>query len=250
MIGMEQKVNLRPGERIDQLERRGYRIIQNPETFCFGMDAVLLSAFTRVFPGETAVDLGTGTGVIPILMEARYQAGSYTALEIQPDMAEMASRSVQLNGLENKISVLCQDLCQASAILGKARFDIVTSNPPYMKTGQGMASPEPSRALARHEIACKLEDVVREASALLKTGGRFYLVHRPGRLAEVFEMLHRYHLEPKRLRMVHPYVGEEANLVLLESVRGGNGWMKAEAPLVIYESQGVYTEEIWKIYRE
>ena len=241
---------LREGERLDDLERKGYRVIQHPKTFCFGMDAVLLSAFARILPGERAADLGTGTGIIPILMEARTGNGCYVGLEIQPEMAERASRSVALNGLEEKIRILCGDLVSASALLGRASFDVVTSNPPYMKADGGLISPDSAKAIARHELCCTMEDVAREAAALLKPGGRFYLVHRPERLTEILDTLHRLRLEPKCLRMVHPYVDSPANLFLLEAVRGGAGGMKVSPPLVIYRKPGEYTEELVRLYRD
>ena len=245
---MSREPILRPGERVDDLERKGYRIIQNPSAFCFGMDAVLLSGFARVEPGERVLDLGTGTGVLPILMEARYGAGHYTALELQPEMAEMASRSVELNDLSSKITVVCGDFGNASEQMGKAAWDVVTSNPPYMKAGGGLVNPDPLKASARHETTATLEDLIRETARLLKPCGRFYLVHRPQRLSEILALLRSSKLEPKRLRLVHPFLNEEANLVLIESVRGGNVWMKAEPPLIVYEQPGVYTEEIRRIY--
>lgn len=234
------------GERVDDLGRKGYRIIQNPDKFCFGMDAVLLSAFVRVRKGERVLDLGTGTGILPILLAAKTEGKQFTGLEIQADMAEMAGRSVRLNGLEERISIVEGDICRASEQLGKACFDVAVSNPPYMN--RGLKNPESARAIARHEVLCTLEDVAREAALVLKPGGRFYLVHRPNRLGEIFAALHRHRLEPKRMRLVHSYAGQEANLVLLEAVRGGNPWMKVEAPLIVYERPGVCTEEITEIY--
>ncbi|MDD6212232.1 MAG: tRNA1(Val) (adenine(37)-N6)-methyltransferase [Clostridiales bacterium] len=239
---------VKPEERVDDLQRNGYHIIQNPKKFCFGMDAVLLAGFSVVKKGESVLDMGTGTGIIPILLEAKTQGKSFIGLEIQEEMAEMAGRSVKLNQLEEKIQIVKGDIREASVLFGKSVFDVVTCNPPYMNQNHGLKNPEDAKAIARHEILCTLDDVIREASMVLKPGGRFYMVHRPHRLAEMFAKMKEYHLEPKRMKMVHPFVNEEANMVLLEAVRGGNPWMKVQAPLVVYKEPGVYTDEIYDIY--
>ncbi len=236
------------GERLDELQRNGYFIIQNPKRFCFGIDAVLLSGFATAKSGEKVLDLGTGTGIIPILMEAKTKGRHFTGLEIQPDMAEMAARSVAYNHLEEKIRIVTGDIKEASHIFGAASFDVVTSNPPYMNDAHGLKNPDLSKAIARHEICCTLEDVVREASRLLVNGGRFYMVHRPFRLVEIFEVMRRYKLEPKRMKLVHPYVDKEPNLVLLEGIKGGGSMIRIEKPLIVYASEGVYMPEIYEIY--
>lgn len=197
---------------------------------------------------EQKYDLGTGTGIIPILLEAKYEGEHYTGLEIQKDMADMAARSVALNGLEKKISIVEGDILNAGKMFGLAQFDVVTSNPPYMNDAHGLKNPDLPKAIARHEVLCTLEDVVREASRLLRPGGRFYMVHRPHRLIEIITALTAYKLEPKRMKMVHPYVDKEANMVLIEAVRGGRSMMKVEAPVVVYQEPGVYTDEIYEIY--
>lgn len=235
-------------ERIDDLQRNGYRIIQKKNGFCFGMDAVLLSGFARVKAGETAVDLGTGTGIIPILLEAKTEGRHFTGLEIQEEFAKMAARSVRLNGLEDRVEIVQGDIREASRLFGKASFDVVTSNPPYMNDSHGLKNPDLPKAIARHEVLCTLEDVVREAALLLKPGGRFYMVHRPHRLAEIISVLREYRLEPKRMKLVHPFVDKEANMVLIEAVRGGRSMMKVEAPVIVYREPGVYTDEIYTIY--
>lgn len=241
-------INLKENERIDDLQRNGYRIIQNTKGFCFGMDAVLLSGFAFVRPGERAIDLGTGTGIIPILLEAKCQGEHYTGLEIQEEMADMARRSVALNQLEKKISVVTGDIREASRLFGAASFDVVTSNPPYMNDAHGLKNPELPKAIARHEVLCTLEDVAGQAARLLKPGGRFYLVHRPHRLIEIITALTRVKLEPKRMKLVHPFVDKEANMVLIEAVRGGKSMIKVEAPIIVYKEPGVYTDEIYTIY--
>lgn len=235
-------------ERIDDLQRNGYKIIQKKKGFCFGMDAVLLSGFAQVKEGEAALDLGTGTGIIPILLEAKTQGKHFTGLEIQEEMAKMASRSVCLNHLEERVDIVRGDIREASRLFGKASFDVVTSNPPYMNDNHGLKNPDLPKAIARHEVLCTLDDVCREASLLLKSGGRFYMVHRPHRLAEIITALKNYKLEPKRMKLVHPFADKEANMVLIEAVRGGRSMMKVEAPVIVYREPGVYTQEIYDVY--
>ena len=241
-------VPLLEGERIDELQRNNYRIIQNEKKFCFGMDAVLLSGFAKARTGERVLDLGTGTGIIPILMEAKTKADHFMALEIQEESADMARRSVALNHLEDKITVVTGDIKEATTLFGKAVFDVVTSNPPYMTDRHGLTNPELPKAIARHEVLCTLEDVIREAAGVLKPNGRFYMVHRPFRLAEIFEVLKRYHLEPKTMRLVHPFVDKEPNMVLLECIRGAKPMIKIAPPLIVYREPGVYTDEIYDVY--
>lgn len=240
--------DLKPGERIDELHRNGYRIIQDKNRFCFGMDAVLLSGFARVKPGERALDLGTGTGIIPILLEAKTEGKHFTGLEIQEDSADMARRSVALNGLQEKIDIVTGDIKDASNIFGASSFDIVTTNPPYMIGQHGLKNPEEAKAIARHELLCTLEDVIRESARVLKPQGRFFMVHRPFRLAEIICMMHDYHLEPKRMKLVYPFVDKEPNMVLIEGMRGGRSRMTVEKPLIVYREPNVYTDEIYDIY--
>ena len=241
-------IELKDEERLDDLQRNGYQIIQKKDGFCFGMDAVLLSGFAAVKPGEKAIDLGTGTGIIPILLEAKYEGEHYTGLEIQDEVAEMAARSVALNHLEEKVSIVKGDIKEASRLFGAASFDVVTSNPPYMNDAHGLKNPDLPKAIARHEVLCTLDDVAREAAKLLRPGGRFYMVHRPHRLIEIITAPTKYKLEPKRMKMVHPFVDKEANMVLIEAVRGGKSMIKVEAPIVVYREPGVYTQEIYDIY--
>lgn len=240
--------NLKPGERLDELHRNGYVIIQNPQKFCFGMDAVLLSGFAKVKDGELLLDLGTGTGILPILLEAKTKGKHFTGLEIQEESADMAARSVKLNHLEEKIDIVTGDIKDASNIFGASSFDVITINPPYMIGNHGISSANQAKAAARHELYCTLDDVLIESAKLLKPNGRFYMVHRPFRLAEIMEKMVRYGLEPKRMRLVYPFVDKEPNMALLEGLRGGNSRLKVERPLIVYQSQGVYTNEILEIY--
>ena len=241
-------IQLKENERIDDLERNGYRIIQDTERFCFGMDAVLLSGFARVKDGAAVLDLGTGTGIIPILLEAKTGAAHLTGLEIQEDSADMARRSVCLNGLEEKIDIVTGDIKEAESLFDAASFDVVTCNPPYMTDKHGLTNPSDAKAIARHEILCTLEDVVAQAARILKPGGNFYMVHRPFRLAEIMVTLREYKLEPKRMQLVYPYADKEPNMVLIEANRGGRPHMTVEKPLIVYKEPGVYMPEIHDIY--
>lgn len=242
------EITLLPGERVDELHRNGYQIIQKEHGFCFGMDAVLLSGFTVVKPGERMLDLGTGTGIIPILLEAKTDGSHFTGLEIQEEMADMARRSVLLNKQSEKVAIHTGDIREAGRIFGGASFDVVTSNPPYMNDSHGLKNPDLPKAIARHEVLCTLEDVVREGTKVLRPGGRFYMVHRPHRLVEIIRTMTEYKLEPKRMKLVHPFVDKEANMVLIEAIRGGRSMIKVEKPLIVYEKPGVYTREIYDIY--
>ena len=234
-------IELKPGERLDDLQRNGYKIIQDPGRFCFGMDAVLLSGFAKVKPGERVVDLGTGTGIIPILLEARSKGASFTGLEIQPESADMASRSVQLNDLQERVHIVNGDIKEAVQIFGAASCHVVTAQ-------HGLQNPDQPKAIARHEVLCTLEDVISQAAGLLMPGGRFYMVHRPFRLAEIMTGLCAHGLEPKRMQLVYPYVDREPNMVLLEAVKGGRPRITVEKPLIIYKEPGKYMDEIYDIY--
>ena len=238
---------VKDNERIDDLQN-GYYVIQDPDKFCFGMDAVLLSGFAKVKKGETALDLGTGTGIIPILLKTKTNGKHFTGLEIQKECADMAGRSVRYNHLEDDVEIVRGDIKEAADIFGAASFDVVTSNPPYMIGQHGLRNPDMPKAIARHEVLCNLEDVVSQASKVLKERGRFYMVHRPRRLVEIMNLMSVYKIEPKRLRMVHPFKDKDANMLLIEGHRGRKSMMKVEAPLIVYKEQGVYTDEILEIY--
>ena len=239
---------IKQNERLDDLQN-GFYIIQDPARFCFGMDAVLLSAFACVRPGENVLDLGTGNGIIPILLCAKTKGDAFTGLEIQKELVDMAARSAAYNHLTGRIRFVHGNIKEAAALFGAASFRVVTSNPPYMKSGHGRENGEDSVSIARHEILCGLEDVIREGAAVLKEKGRFYMVHRPFRLAEIIRLMCRYRLEPKRLRLVYPYRDREPNMVLIEGVKGASPWLKTEPPLIVYKKPGEYTEEVLQMYR-
>ncbi len=241
-------IELKPTERLDDLQRNNLKIIQDPERFCFGMDAVLLSGFAAAPEGGRVLDLGTGTGIIPILMSAKTPASELVGLEIQADSADMAKRSVRLNDLDSKIKIVQGDIKEAGQIFDAASFDVVTSNPPYMIGGHGLQNPDSPKAIARHEVLCDLEDVIKAAARCLKSGGKFYMVHRPFRLAEIMVVMHEYRLEPKRMQLVYPYADKEPTMVLIEGARGGRPRLTVEKPLIIYEAPGKYTPEIYDIY--
>ena len=238
---------VKAGERIDDLQN-GFYVIQNQNKFCFGMDAVLLSGFARIRKGDHVLDMGTGTGIIPILLKSKTKGEHFTGLEIQEECADMATRSVKYNGLESAVDIVCGDIKEAAGIFGAASFDVVTSNPPYMIGAHGLQNPYMAKAIARHEVLCTLEDVVSQASKVLKDRGRFFMVHRPFRLAEIFSVLTRYKLEPKRMQLVYPYIDREPNMVLIEALKGGNSRITVEKPLIVYEKPGVYTKDILEIY--
>ena len=241
---MPETIVLKEKERLDDLQLSGLKIIQDPERFCFGLDAVLLSGFVRARQGDQLLDLGTGTGILPLLLSAKTQCAHLTGLEIQEESADMARRSVALNHLEERISIVSGDLKEAGQIFAPASFDCITCNPPYMIGQHGITNPDAPKAIARHEILCTFEDVAAAAEKLLKSGGKFFLVHRPFRLAELIVTLTSHKLEPKRMRLVYPYADKEPNMVLLEAVRGGNSRMTVEPPLIIFDRPGEYSREI------
>lgn len=265
------EVVIKSCERIDDLQCKGYQIIQNSGMFCFGMDAVLLANYVRFKRGGRYMDLGTGTGIIPILLAAKeYGEGALTreerladlcdadrkivndarfiGIELQPACADMAARSVSLNGLGGLVRIDNGDIKEVSCNYKKASFDIVTSNPPYIKGSHGLENPDAPKNIARHEVHVTLDQVVAAAEHALKPGGSFYMIHKPFRLAEIFECLHEHRLEPKRMQLVHPYIDKEPNMVIVEAVKGGNSMIKIDPPMVVYKAPGVYTEQLLATY--
>ncbi|WP_352420333.1 tRNA1(Val) (adenine(37)-N6)-methyltransferase [Proteiniborus sp.] len=242
------QVILKENERIDDLQCKGLKIIQNTEGFCFGMDAVLLSNFCDMKKNSEVIDLGTGTGIIPLLILAKNNVKKVYGIEIQEEVAEMAKRTMAMNRLEDNIEIINTNLIKAPEILGVNKYDSVTSNPPYMLQGGGLINPEDKKAISRHEITCTLEDVIRTASRLLKHNGSFFMVHRPHRIVDIFCLLRQYKLEPKKIRFVHPKVGDKPNLVLIKSIKASKPELKFESPLYVYNEDQTITDEIYKIY--
>ena len=240
---------LKENERIDDLDVNGFRIIQNPFCFCFGMDAVLLANFVRVNPKAKGLDIGTGTGVVPLILTAKNRGAHWTGLEVQPNMADMASRSVKLNDAEDKISIVEGDVKNVRELFEPGQFGVITSNPPYMKPNSGLQSGSETINISRAEIMATLEDVVSAASYLLKTSGTFAMVHRPSRLPEIMDILLKYRLEPKRMQLVQPTVDKEANLVLIECVKEAGKELRLLPTLIVYKENGDYTEELLIYYR-
>ena len=229
---------IRPGERLDDLQIGGLELIQNPAGFCFGVDAVFLSDFAKVKPGETVLDMGTGNGIIPILLSAKTKGRKFTGLEIQPETAEMARRSVKYNHLEDRIEIVTGDIREAADLFRPSFFDVITTNPPYMLAEHGLQNPDGAKAVARHEVLCSLDDILRESMRLLQDKGRFYMVHRPFRLTEILMKMNHYKIEPKRVQFIHPYIDKEPVLVLIEGVRGAKPRVTVEPPIIIYDSDG------------
>lgn len=241
-------MELRSGERLDDLGRGGLRIIQHPERFPFAVDALLLTHWVRVCPDDRVIDLGTGGGIIPLLLSALYPSVALTGLEIQPATAEMAQRSVALNGLETRIRIDCGDWRTATERYGFESFDLVTMNPPYREVGRGGVSPTQARATARHELESSLEEAVAAAGRLVRYGGRLGVIFLAERLVDLLGALRASRLEPKRMRLVQPREGRPANLVLVEAVKGGRPGLACEAPLIVWAEGQRYTAEMQAIY--
>ena len=236
-------------ERIDDLQYKGLKIIQNTEGFCFGIDSVLLTEFAKdMKKNKTIVDLGTGTGIIGILLTKKVEASKVIGVELQKDVAQMAKRSVELNNLQNVMQIINEDVHSLS--LEKNSFDYIVTNPPSKKKGTGIINKEDKQLISRHETTVNLEEWIEVASNLLKDNGAIYMVHRPERLNEIIQDLRKYKLEPKRIRFVYPKKNKDANLVLIKAVKYANEFLKVEKPLIIYNEDGSYTDEILKIYEE
>lgn len=242
-------VHLQNDERIDDLCRQGLKVIQSASAPGFSMDAILLADFAQVKCGERLIDLGTGTGVIALLLMAKQPECFGYGLELMPEMAELASRSVLLNGLEERLKISCGDIRQASDLYGRANFDVVVSNPPYYKDGAGRISGDQLRAAARSERYCHLEELLDSVAALLKPLGRFYIVHRAERLGDLLAAAAQRQLRCVRLRMVQPRADSPANLLLAQFTFHSQERLLVEAPLVVYQASNVYSEEMMAIYQ-
>lgn len=239
---------IREDERIDDLQFKGLKLIQKKDGFCFGIDAVLLANFADVKKGSCVIDLGTGTGIIAVLLAGKTQAKEIVGLEIQTEISEMAARSVKLNNLEDRVRIVNGDIKKAVEYFGVSKFDTVVTNPPYMVQGRGLVNPSDTKAISRHEILCTLEDIVKVGSRLLKPCGQLAMVHRPERIADVLCLMRKYSIEPKLLRFVHPSIYKKANLILIKGIKGARPYLKVIEPLYVYDANGNYTDEINRIY--
>lgn len=235
--------DIQPDETLEDLQLNGLFILQKKDSFRFGMDAVLLSNFVNAKKDHSILDLGTGSGIIPILLSTKTKSKKITGLEIQSEIADMAKRSVEGNGLGDKVEIINGDIRQAVSIFGSGIFDILVTNPPYTRVGSGLINPEDTKAIARHEICCTLSDVLKSSSVLLKPQGEFYMVHRPERLTDILEGMRKVRIEPKILRMVCAKAGKEPSLILVKGLKNGNPGIKILPSLYIYDDEGNYTKE-------
>lgn len=235
-------------ETLDDLQLNGIYIIQKKKAFRFGVDAVLLANFAKVKPGMSVVDLCSGTGIIPFIIAGKTKASHITGIEIQKDMANMAARSIIFNNMEQRLEFINKDLLDLKFLKKLSKVDIVTVNPPYKLKNSGIINKDDKNAIARHEICCTLEDVIKAAKALLKDNGRLYMIHRPDRLVDIMCTMRKYNIEPKLMRMVHPSINKAPNMILIEGQNNGGRFLKWDKPLYVHDEFGGYTEEIDKIY--
>jgi tRNA1Val (adenine37-N6)-methyltransferase len=242
---------LKENERIDDLEYKGLKIIQNKNGFCFGIDSVLLSDFAKEIKRDSRVlDLGTGTGIISILLCGKTNLKEIIGVEIQEEVYAMAKRSSELNNLENKFKLINEDIKNLSKIFPANSFDAIVTNPPYKKENTGLTSEDKTNLISRHEVMCNIEDIAKQASFLLKSNSAIYMIHRPDRLADILEALRKYKLEPKNIRLIYPKINKEPNLVLIKATKCGKPFLKMEKPLIVYNEDGSYSDEILKIYNK
>ena len=244
------EIELRENERIDDLEFKGLKIIQNKEGFCFGIDSVLLSDFAKNLKNSNVIDLGSGTGIINILLSGKTNNCNFTGVEIQEEVAEMACRSIKLNNLENRIKIINESILNLKNTFQRKEFNVVVTNPPYKKINTGIINKKDKKIISRHEITASLEDFIHIASYLLKDYGEFYMVHRPDRLVDIFSIMRKEKIEPKRIRFVYPDKNKKANLVLVKGVKLGNPLLEYDDNLYVYDENGNYTKEILEIYNK
>lgn len=243
------EIELKENERIDDLEFKGYKIIQNTEGFCFGIDSVLLSDFAKNIKKDAKVmDLGTGTGILCILLSGKTKLKEITGVEIQKEVAEMAERSVKLNSLENKIKIINENILNLNKIYENQSFDAIVTNPPYKKINTGVQNDDTKKLISRHEITASLEDFIKISKDLLKDKGEFYMVHRAERLVDIIYLMRKYKIEPKQIKFVSPNLKKEPNLVLIKGIKNANEFLKFDKNLYVYNEDGSYTDEILKIY--
>ena len=244
-------MNLKENERIDDLEYKNLKIIQNKEGFCFGIDSVLISDFAKdIKRNSVGADLGTGTGIISILLAAKTNLSKIIGIEVQKDVADMASRSVNLNNLDKKIEILNINIKEVDKKINRESMDFIVTNPPYKKLNTGKVNESQYKYISRHEITANLEDFIKTAKFLLKDKGSLYMVHRPDRLVDIIELLRKYKIEPKKIRYVYSRIDKDASLVLIKAIKNANQFLKIEKPLIVYDKKGEYTDEIYEIYNK
>ena len=242
-------IELKNNERIDDLEFKGYKIIQNSEGFCFGIDSVLLSDFAKSIRNNSKVlDLGTGTGILCILLAGKTKLKEIYGIEIQQEVANMAKRSVELNSLQDKVNILNENILNLENHFENGSFDAIVTNPPYKKLNTGLQNENEKKVISRHEITANLEDFIKVSRNMLKDTGEFYMVHRPERLVDIVYLMRKHKIEPKQIRFVAPKIGKEPNLVLIKGVKNAKEFLKFDNILYVYNEDGSYTDEILKIY--
>ena len=245
------EINLKDNERIDDLQLNNLKIIQNKDGFCFGIDAVLLSDFAKELPTNSKVlDLGTGTGILGILLCGKTKLSKIYGIDVQEDVCNMASRSIKLNNLENRFEIINKNIKDLQDIFEENTFDAIVSNPPYKKDNSGLKNESETKLISRHEITASLEDFISISSKLLKNNGSIYIVHRPERLSDLFYLLRKYNLEPKKLRLVQSYFDSKPKLILVKATKNAKSFLNIDEPLIIYNKDGSYTDEILKIYNK
>ena len=244
-------MELKENERIDDLEFKGYKIIQNSEGFCFGIDSVLLSDFAKdIRHNSKVMDLGTGTGILCILLAGKTKLKEIYGIEIQEEVADMARRSVELNSLQDKVKIINESILNLENIFEKGSIDAIVTNPPYKKLNTGLQNDNEKKVISRHEITANLEDFIRISKDMLKDKGEFYMVHRPERLVDIIYLMRKYKIEPKQIRFVTPKIGKEPNLVLIKGVKNAKEFLKFDNILYVYNEDGSYTEELLRIYNK
>lgn len=248
---MKENIELKGNERIDDLEYKGLKIIQNKEGFCFGIDSILLSDFAKdIKRGTRVLDLGTGTGIIATLLCGKTELSEITGIEVQEEVYEMAKRTIQLNHLENKFKLIQDNILNLNNYFEKNSFDVVVTNPPYKKKETGIQNEDTRKLISRHEIKANLEDFIKISKDMLKDKGEFYIVYRPERLVDLLSIMRKYKIEPKRIRFVYSNIHAVSKLVLVQGVKNARPFLKLEPNLYIYDENGNYTDEILKIYHK
>lgn len=243
------EIELKDNERIDDLQLNNLKIIQNKDGFCFGIDSVLLSDFTKEIPtNSTVLDLGTGTGILGILLCGKTKLSKIYGIDVQEEVCQMARKSISLNNLEDRFEIINDNIKNLNTIFENCSIDAIVSNPPYKKDNSGLKNESKTKLISRYEITASLEDFIEISSKLLKDNSSLYMVHRPERLSDLFYLLRKYKLEPKKLRMVQSYFDSKPKLILVKATKNSKSFLNIENPLIIYNKNGTYTDEILKIY--